>query len=226
MGVPTEVSMKTHSSLVWWLIFACPEIELIPELKSYQNQNRSRKEQYRLLNSAVDATKIVQRRRAIAKAESLILNEEEEGGLTDKDLRTMCRAMGIGNVNNMTIDECRNLLHTKVIVKDGKWDRHNMAFVWEFLNGLKEQNIGTNAEPEYKPVVNADAELKATIQALTEGDNPILKNDKGKWMMGNEKILSYRLSINPIEALTIFFKENPKILKDFQDKINTPPVVA
>jgi len=222
MGVPIEVNMKTHSSLVWWLIFACPEIELIPELKTYQNQNRSRKEQYRLLNSAVDATNIVKARRAVAKAESLILNEETEGGLSEKDLRTMCRAMGIGNVNDMTIDQCRNLLHGKVIVKDGKWDRHNMSLVWEFLAGVKEQNIGTNAEPEYRPIANADAELKATIQALTEGTDPILKHVQGKWMMGEEVILKHKFSIDAKEALTIFFKEQPKILKDFQDKINNP----
>ena len=222
MGVPTEVNFKTDSSLVWWMIFACPEIELIPELKHWQNQNRAAKVQYRLLNSAADATKLVKARRAVHKAENLIDNDESEGGLGEKDLRTMCRAMGIGNVNNMNIDECRNLLHSKVIAKDGKWDRHNMNLVWEFLNGLKEQNIGTNAEPEYKPIATDDAKLKALVQALTEGDNPILKHISGKWMMGETKIFSHKFSLDAKEALLIYFKENPKVAKDFEEKVNNP----
>jgi hypothetical protein len=184
-------------------------------LKEWQNQNRAAKPQYRLLDSAKDASKIVEGRRAVVKAEHLILNDETEGGLSEKDLRTMCMAMGIGGTNSMTPDECRNLLHTRIIVKDGKWDRYKLAIVHEFLDGVKENNVGG----EKGRRVSEDAGLKALIHGLTEGNTPILKHTQGKWMMGDTVLVKHKFSIDAKEALTVYFKENPQAVKDFESQL-------
>lgn len=215
-GNPYPVSFETKPTLVWWLIFACGECELIPELQGWQNINRAPKSHYRLLNSAADASKMLKDRRSVARAEMLILNNEEFGGISDKEIKKVCRTMGIGGTDNMTTDECRNILHSKVIVKELRGNKLRMDLVIDFL-GLFE------VQPEKKKVetvvLNEDADIKALISALTEGSNAVMKHTQGKWMIGDEVIVKHKFSIDPIDALTFFFRENPLIKKEFEEKL-------
>ncbi len=187
--------------LIFFLLYKSQLVE--GGKNNYQNQTK--------MLALIDERKVAQKEADKIKAESklnaLIFNEEEMGGLSDDDLRSVASAYGIVSADTEEIDIIRVALKNKI-------------------------NRTANGKDRFYEFVNLDemTEIKIAIQRASEkkiiGIDNSNKNKK-RWafcdkdgMARGEKICELIGGTKPELTLAKFLSKHENIYKGIKEKLN------